>query len=147
MFARKADAEAFELSALKGEAAETRLNQSDQRITYREYAERWRHSRSVSQALDYQRHLESRMRHHHYPHFGDRVIRSLNVTDILEWIAKLIAANAAQTSIRTYFDVFNNVRNAAVVDKVIPSNPCRGIKIGDILRGLSLAPKWVPTTE
>ncbi|MEU7903003.1 site-specific integrase [Actinoplanes sp. NPDC049118] len=147
LFDRKTDAEAFDLEARTGAAPETQLNQADQRTTYREYAERWRLSRSVGQALDYQRHLDSRLRHHHYPHFGDRPIRSLNVTDILEWIAKLIAGNAAQLSIRTYFDVFNNVMNAALADKVILHNPCQSIKISTILRGLSLAPKWVPTTD
>jgi len=147
LFERKTDAEEFERAAIKGLAVETHLNQSDHGITYREYAERWRLSRSVSQALDYQRHLDSRLRHHHYPYFGDDPIRSLTVTVVLEWIAKLIAAEAAQLSIRTYFDVLNNVLNAALVDKAIPSNPCRGIKMGAILRGLSLAPKWVPATS
>jgi hypothetical protein len=36
---------------------------------------------------------------------------------------------------------------AAVVDRVIPDNPCSSIRVSSILRGLSRAPKWVPTTE
>ncbi len=146
-FDRKTDAEEFDLAARTGTASEVKLDRADARTTYRDYAERWRLSRSIGQALDYRRHLESRLRHHHYPYFGDRPIRSLTVTDILEWITKLIAANAAQSSIRTYYDVFHNVMNAAAADQVIPSNPCKSIKISAILRGLSLAPKWVPSTE
>ncbi|MDI6099827.1 site-specific integrase [Actinoplanes sp. NEAU-A12] len=128
-------------------APETRIDQSERRSTYRDYAERWRHSRKVSQALDYQRHLDSRLRHHHYPYFGDRPIRAITVTDVLEWVAKLIGAEAAQSSIKTYFDVLNVIMNAAVIDKVIPDNPCRAVRISAILRGFSRAPKWVPTTE
>jgi integrase len=95
------------------------VDQAERRTTFREYAERWRHSRKVSQALEYQRHLDSRLRHHHYPYFGDRPIRAINVTDVLEWIAKLIDANVAQSSLKTYFDVLNAIMNAAMVDKVI----------------------------
>lgn len=147
LFDRKADAEEFDLSARTGAAPETRLVQAERHITYREYAERWRHSRKVSQALDYQRHLDSRLRHHHYPYFGNRAIRGLNVTDVLEWIGKLIDAEVAQSSLKTYFDVLNVILNAAVVDKVIPDNPCKAVRLSAILRGFSRAPKWVPTTE
>jgi hypothetical protein len=66
LFERKADAEAWDLQARTGTVEENRLDQSERRITFREYEERWRHSRKVSQALDYQRHLDSRLRHHHY---------------------------------------------------------------------------------
>jgi integrase len=116
-------------------------------LTFKEYAERWRLSRRIGQALEYQRHLESRLRHHHYPHFGNRPIRAITVTDILEWIAKLFAANVAQSSLKTYFDVLNVIMNAAVIDKVIPDNPCRAVRLSAILRGFSRAPKWVPTAD
>jgi integrase len=74
-------------------------------------------------------------------------MRAITVTDVLEWLASLLAKNVAQSSIRTYFDVLNVILNAALVDKVVPDNPCRAIRISAVLRGLSRAPKWVPTTE
>jgi integrase len=37
--------------------------------------------------------------------------------------------------------------NAAVIDRAISDNPCKAIRISAILRGLSRAPKWVPTTD
>jgi integrase len=147
LFDRKADAEDWDQKARTGIVQESRLDQSERWTTFREYAERWRHSRKVSQALDYQRHLDSRLRHHHYPHFANRPIRAINVTDILEWITKLIDAEVAQSSLKTYFDVLNVIMNAAVVDKVIPDNPCKAVRLSAILRGFSRAPKWVPTTE
>ncbi|RZU50346.1 phage integrase family protein [Krasilnikovia cinnamomea] len=66
--------------------------------------------------------------------------------DVLEWITNLIAAQVAQSSLKTYFDVLNVIMNAAVVDKVIPDNPCKAVRLSAILRGFSRAPKWVPTT-
>ncbi|MEV5694204.1 tyrosine-type recombinase/integrase [Micromonospora globbae] len=147
LFERKDDAEAFDARARAGLAEETRVDQGERRTSFREYAERWRVSRQIGQALDYQRHTESRLRHHHYPHFGDRPIRGITVTDVLEWIAKLLQANVAQSSVKTYFDLLNNIMNSAVADKVIPDNPCKSIRLFAILRGFSRAPKWVPTDD
>lgn len=146
-FDRKVDAEAFDVAVRSGQAPESTLNQSERHTSFHEYAERWRRSRQITQALEYQRHLESRLKHHHYPYFGDRSIRSITVTDVLEWISKLLEKEAAQTSVRTYFDVLNLILNSAVADRVIPDNPCRNIRISAVLRGLSRAPKWVPTSE
>jgi integrase len=147
LFERKVDAEAFDLQARTGTAPETKTDQAETRTTFQDYAERWRQSRGITQALEYQRHIESRLRHHHYPYFGKRLIRAITVTDVLEWIAKLLQKEVAQSSVKTYFDVFNAIMNAAVVDKVIPDNPCKAIRLSAILRGFSRAPKWVPTAD
>jgi hypothetical protein len=40
---------AWDLQARTGTVEEIRLDQSERRITFRGYAERWRHSRKVSQ--------------------------------------------------------------------------------------------------
>ena len=147
LFERKADAEAWDAQTKTGVAEETRVAQDERRTTFRDYAERWRQSRRIGQSLEYQRHVDSRLRNHHYPYFAKRSIQSINVTHILEWIAKLLEANVAQSSVKTYFNVLNAIMNAAVVDKVIPDNPCKAIRLSAILRGLSRAPKWVPTTD
>jgi integrase len=129
------------------QARMNRTDQGERHTTFREYTERWRRTRQITRALDYQRHLESRLFNHHYPHFGDQAIRSMTVTDILEWISKLLENKVAQSSVSTYFAVLNVIMNAAVVDRAIVNNPCRCIRITAMLRGLSRAPKWAPTTE
>jgi integrase len=147
-FEREVDAKAFDAKQIAGVVEpDPPLRRDQPAITFKEYGERWRVSRQIGQALEYQRHLESRLRHHHYPYFGHRPIRAINVTDVLEWIAKLFAANVAQSSLKTYFDVLNTIMNAAVIDKVITDNPCRAVRLSAILRGFSRAPKWVPTVE
>ena len=146
LFERKADADAWD-AAVRSGAPVPITQQTADRTTFREYAERWRTTRQITQALEYQRHLESRFRHHHYPAFGHRPIRAITVTDILAWITRLIDKGAARSSVRTYFNVLNAVMNAAVVDRVLSDNPCKAIRISAILRGISRAPKWVPTTD
>lgn len=146
-FDRKVDAEAFESNARAGVVIETAIDQSEARTTFFDYGERWRESRRITQLPDHRRHTESRLRHHIYPYFGKRLMRAITVTDVLEWIAKLLQKKVAQSSVKTYFDVFNALMNAAVADKVIPDNPCKAIKLSAILRGFSRAPKWVPTPE
>ncbi|WP_243706160.1 hypothetical protein [Micromonospora sp. KC721] len=78
---------------------------------------------------------------------GKRQVRAITVTDVLEWVALLLRNNVAQSSVKTYFDLFNAVMNAAVADKVISDNRCKAVRLSAILRGFSRAPKWVPTDE
>lgn len=147
LFDRKVDAEAFDLEARAGIANETKVDRAERQATFRDYGERWRLSRQIGQALDYQRHTESRLRHHLYPHFGKRQMRAVTVTDVLEWVGLLLRSNVAQSSVKTYFDLLNAVMNAAVADKIISDNPCKAVRLPAILRGFSRAPKWVPTDD
>ncbi|GAB3148531.1 site-specific integrase [Micromonospora sonneratiae] len=50
-----------------------------------------------------------------------------------------------KSSLKLYFELLDAVLGAAVTDKLIPDNPCDGVKLSQVLRGLSRAPKWVPT--
>lgn len=148
-FERKADADAFDLQARTGTPPTPKPTSEPvhQALTFREYGDRWRMSRIIGQALEYQRHTETRLRIHLYPTFGERPIRKITLTEVLEWLANRRAEGVANTSLRTYFDLLNMVMNAAKVDKEIDDNPCQGIRISAILRGLSRAPKWVPNDD
>jgi integrase len=52
-----------------------------------------------------------------------------------------------KSSLRLYFELLDAVFAAAVSDRVIPENPCAGVKLAQVLRGLSRAPKWVPNED
>lgn len=145
-FKLERDAKDFDALARTGQAEEVKAV-SDGRLTFQEYGERWRLSRRIAQSLDYQRHTDSRLRNQLYPVLGDRPIRGITVTDVLEWIAERLDSEVAGTSLRTYYDLLNQVMGAAVVDKVISDNPCKGVRLSMVLRGLSRAPKWVPNDE
>jgi hypothetical protein len=47
----------------------------------------------------------------------------------------------ALASLRLYFELLDAVMAAALRDKVTQDNPCDGIKLSQVFRGLSSAPK------
>ncbi|WP_412738162.1 tyrosine-type recombinase/integrase [Krasilnikovia sp. MM14-A1259] len=73
--------------------------------------------------------------------------RAITTTAILEWISRRLAENTPKSSLRLYFELLDTVLAAAVADKEATENPCDGVKLGQILRGVSRAPKWVPTQD
>ncbi|WBB65762.1 site-specific integrase [Micromonospora sp. WMMD812] len=145
LFERRADADAFDLRARSGIVDEIRVQQSERHLTLREYGERWRLSREVGWALETRKRVESNLRIHLYPVFGDRPLRAINLTSVLEWLTRRLDEGTARSSLKLYFELLDTVLNAAVTDKVIADNPCDGVKLAQVLRGLSRAPKWVPT--
>lgn len=145
LFDRKRDAELWDARARSGVSEETQLDQGRSRLTFREYGERWRLAREVGWAVDTRRRVESNLRCHLYPEFGNLPIRSITLTQVLEWLSRRLAEETPKSSLRLYFELVDAVMSAAVTDKVIPENPCDGVKLSQVLRGLSRAPKWVPT--
>ena len=75
------------------------------------------------------------------------MVRAITQTDALLWLAQQLAAGVPQSSLRLYFELFDTIMAAAVTDKAIPDNPCDGIKLSQVFRGLSRAPKWVPDED
>jgi integrase len=145
LYALKRDAEKWEERTRAGEATESKVDQRERRVTFREYGERWRLSREVGWAVQTRRRVESNLRCHLYPAFGSRPVRTITLTSVLEWLSLRLAADTARSSLKLYFELLAAVMAAAVTDKVIPENPCDGVKLSQILRGLSRVPKWVPT--
>jgi len=107
-------------------------------VTFREYAEAWR-KRQVHRDSSAE-HVESRLRLHAYPVFGDRPISSILPSEIQAWIA---GVELAPSSVTVLHGIVHGVFKDAVRDKRIASNPCEGTKLP---KG---APKKVvpPTTE
>lgn len=146
-FDRKTDAEAFDLAARTGAAPEVKLDQGERSVSFASYASRWRLAREITWALETRRRIEANVRLHLVPAFGDRVTRAITQTDVLLWLAQRLAAGTAQSSLRLYFELLDTIMAAAVTDKVIPDNPCAGIRLSQVFRGLSRAPKWVPEED
>lgn len=144
LFERKRDAEAWELKVLTGQAEETRVDRSERQVTFREYGERWRLSREVGWALETRKRVNSNLRCHLYPAFGDHRLLTITLTEVLEWVSARLANGTPKSSFKLYFELLDAVLTAAATDKIISANPCDGVKISQILRGLSRAPKWVP---
>jgi integrase len=144
LFQRKKEAEDFDLAARTGTAPEVKLDRGERNVSFAVYVERWRVARNIGRALETRRRIESNVRLHLVPEFGNRLVRSITETDVLLWLAQRLGAGIPQSSLRLYFELFDTIMAAAVTDKVIPDNPCDGIKLSQVFRGLSRAPKWVP---
>ncbi|WP_406077672.1 tyrosine-type recombinase/integrase [Micromonospora sp. NBC_00858] len=147
LFHLKRDADVFDLQCRSGAAPEVHVGREEVRLTFADYAQRWRESRESGWATETRRRIPQNLRKHLLPVFGDRPIRSINLTDVLAWLSRLLDNGTPKSSVSLYFGLFKTIMNAAVIDKAIPDNPCDGVKLAQILRGLSRAPKWVPTGD
>jgi integrase len=119
-------------------------HRAERHVTFQEYAERWRLAREVGWAVGTRKRVESNLRCHLYPVFGDRPPRTITPTSVLEWLTLRLVENTPPSSLKLYFELLDTVLAAAVVDKVATENPCDGVKLSQILRGLNKTPKWVP---
>jgi len=147
LFTRKSDAEAWDLEARTGAAPETQVERARRNLTLHEYALRWRLSREAGWAAETRRRVESNLRRHLDPVFGSSPLRAITLTSVLEWLARQLGEGKPKSSIRLYFELLDAVLSAAVTDKLLPDNPCDGVRLTKLLSGLSRTPKWVPTDD
>ena len=115
--------------------------------TFREYAERWRRTREAGWAHETRKRVPANLRDHLYPHFGDRPIVSITLTDVLDWLTRYLDSGRPKTSATLYLNVLKAVMHAAVIDRVIPDNPCDGVGLSGVLRGVTRRPRWIPTDD
>jgi integrase len=146
LFSRKADAEAFDAACRTGAAPETKLDQGERNVTFPAYADRWRTARNITWGLETRRRIEGNVPLHLNPAFPG-TFRAVTQTDVLLWLTGKLADGVEQSSVRLYFELFDTICAAAVLDGVLELNPCAGIKISQVFRGLSRAPKWVPNED
>src|SRR6266571_1814417 len=127
LFELKRDADDFDARCRVGVAPEVMTGQADRRVTFTEYAERWRLAREVGWTTETRRRIPRNISKHLVPVFGAKPYRSITLTDVLAWLSTRIEAGTPKSSLSLYFSLFKTITNAAVIDKVIPDNPCDGV--------------------
>ena len=147
LFELKRDAEGFDLKCRSGVADAVKVDQGERRVTFAGYAERWRLSRESGWTLETRKRIPGNLRNHLNPTFGKKAMVSITLTDVLEWLSRCLEEGTPKSSLKLYFGLLKTVMNAARIDRVIPYNPCDGVKLAQVLRGVSLVPKWVPTED
>jgi integrase len=96
------------------------------RITFRDYAERWRRAQ-VHRPTSAEK-VESILRLHAYPAFGDRPIRAVLPSDVQGWV-KALSLQLAPSTVAVVHGVVAGVFKAAVRDRRISSSPCEGTRL------------------
>jgi integrase len=121
----KAEATAFltmvEASKLDG----TYVDRAAGRQTFRAYAEQWRLDQ-VHYAKNTGSLVDSHLRNHIYPAFGDRPIGSIRTSHVQAWIrerSKPLGSLSPRT-VEAVYTRLASILKAAVGDKVISTSPC-----------------------
>ncbi|MFB9450848.1 phage integrase central domain-containing protein [Dactylosporangium vinaceum] len=118
---------------------ETQLNPPALNVAFKEYAKRWRLSRETGWAVETRDRVVSNLRVHLVPAFGNSAMRSITLTEVLEWLARQLGEGKAKSSIKLYFELLDAICAAAVADKVMPDKPCASVRLAKILNGVSRA--------
>ncbi|OFJ52582.1 site-specific integrase [Mycolicibacterium grossiae] len=123
-FSRKVDAQRwideFTAAVVTGQYVDPKAG----RITFREYAERWREiqvQRPSSRA-----HVETMLRRHAYPTLGARPLSSILPSDIQAWVRSL---DLAPATVGVVHGVVSTIMKSAIRDRRIVANPCEGTKL------------------
>lgn len=133
-FVRRLDAQRWldevTTSIVTGQYVDPRAGQ----ITFREYAEQWRAiqvHRPTSAA-----HVESMLRRHTYPVFGDRPIGSILPSEIQAWVKLLRIGDVAAkrkplqpSTIGVIHGFVSGIFRSAIRDRRIVANPCEDTRL------------------
>jgi integrase len=130
-FARKVDAQRWldevTASVLTGNYVDPRAG----RITFREYAKAWQpaqiHRRNTAAAVD------SALRVHAMPAFGDRQIASIRPSEIQAFVQAL-SLKLKPATVRVTYQHLRSVFRAAEADRIIARSPCERITLPRVTR-------------
>lgn len=131
-FERKVDAEKFLVSIEHRKLTGEYVDPSAGKFTFRAYAERWR-TAQVQHRPSTATTVESHLRNHAYPTFGDRGIGSIRPSKLQAWV-KDRSAVLAPATVETDYRYVVSIMRAAVDDRVITRSPCLRIKLPEIAR-------------
>ncbi|WP_432020695.1 tyrosine-type recombinase/integrase [Streptomyces sp. 1222.5] len=131
-FGKKVDAQRWldEVSAsvLTGQYVDPRAG----RITFRAYAEQWRHAKPHRPTTQVK--AEQHLRVHAYPAFGDRAVARIRRSDVQGWVTSLEKDGMKPSTVRTTFNTVRAVFRAAVSDRVIAVSPCTDVDLPEVPR-------------
>jgi integrase len=136
-FDRKIDAQRWldevTASVVTGQYVDPRAG----RIAFREYAEHWRVAQMHRPSS--QRHIETMLRRHAYPTFGERPLSSVLPSEIQAWVKGLHAVDGdrkalAPATVGVVHGIVSSVFKAAVRDRRIMANPCEATRLPKIER-------------
>lgn len=93
--------------------------------TFQEYAESWRIIQTHRRGTALQ--VEGNLRRNVYPHIGKLPLKSVKRSHV-QGLIKTLSDSLAPATVEVVFRYVSAIFAAAVADKLIPENPCKGLK-------------------
>lgn len=124
-FGRRIDAERF-LATVSADIVRGDYVDPNDPTTFREYAEEWREAqlhRPTTRA-----HVETKLRRHVYPHFGDRRLATIRPSEIQRWVTGLSRTRAPAT-VQVIHGIVAAIFKAALRDRLVNTSPCAGTRL------------------
>jgi len=124
-FARRVDAERF-LATIVADVVRGDYADPNDPTTLREFAERWRESqmhRPTTRA-----HVETNLRRHVYPRFGDRRLSSIRPSEIQHWVTTL-SQTLSPATVQVVHGIVAAIFKAALRDRIVNTSPCEGTRL------------------
>ncbi len=128
-FDRHADARRFLAKVTTDLATGAYVDQRGGRTLFREYAESWRLAQVHRPTTVAQ--VETHLRNHVLPSFGDRPLASVRPSEIQAWVRGR-ENHLAPATIEVVYSFVSSIFRAAVKDRLIPTSPCIDIKLPKI---------------
>jgi hypothetical protein len=73
-------------------------------------------------------HVETMLRRHVYPYFGDRPLTSLAPSEVQAWV-KQLSASLRPSMVKVVHGIVASIYRAAIRDRRVTSSPCDGTKL------------------
>lgn len=124
-FARRLDAERF-LATVTADIVHGSYVDPNDPTQFRDYAESWRLAqvhRPTTRA-----HVETNLRRHAYPTFGDRRLSTIRPSEVQAWVTGLCHALSPAT-VQVNHGLLAAIFKAALRDRLVSSSPCAGTKL------------------
>lgn len=142
-YSSKRDAEKA-ADRLEQESVEGRwVDPRTSRMTFRQYVDTyyWPTTQhlEVSTRAGYRYYLDK----HFLPYFGDLPMRTITPTLVQSWVNEVSAGKLAARSVVKYHAVLHKIFSRAVIDRIVPTNPCSHSELPKVVR----QPKRIITVE
>ena len=124
-FSRRVDADRF-IKQLAADLLRGDYVDPNDPTTVKEYGEQWRSAqvhRPTTQA-----HVETNLRRHVYPHFGNRRLSSIRPSEVQAWAAKL-NTQLSPSTVQVIHGILAAIYKAAIRDRKVNASPCEGTKL------------------
>jgi integrase len=125
-FTRKDDAGRFLAKVITDLDGHAYVDPRAGRVTFAPAAEQWR-AAQVHRATTVAQ-VETHLRRHVYPAFGDRALGSIRPSEIQAWVRRL-EQDLAPATIRVVYSFVAAIFRAAVRDRLIAASPCVDIRL------------------